>query len=249
MIPAGQYDAVMIDEGHDFRSEWFKLVVQMVNPNTDSLLVLYDDAQSIYDTRKKGKFSFKNVGIQAQGRTTILKVNYRNTNEILDFAAGFAQQLLAQEDADEDSVPRIAPISAGRHGSRPLLIKLPTMRAEADEIVQRLLESNRKGIAWKDMAVLYWDARDMDKLFNALKVQHIGMVDKKTISFVGNDTKVRMLSIHSSKGLEFPLVAILGSRIAEKAKTDAKTAQLLYVGMTRATSLLIMTVKEETLTV
>jgi hypothetical protein len=247
MIPAGQYDAVMIDEGHDFRPEWFKLVVQMVNPHTESLLVLYDDAQSIYDTHKKGKFSFKNVGIQAQGRTTILRVNYRNTNEILDFAAGFAQQLLAQEDADEDSVPRIAPISAGRHGSRPLLIKLPTMRAEADEIARRLVEANSKGIAWKDMAVLYWDAHDKDELFGALKEQNIYVVGKKTISFNGKNNKVRMLPFHSSKGLEFPLVAILGSRIAEKAKTDAMAAQLLYVGMTRATSLLIMTVKEETL--
>lgn len=32
LIPAGQYEAVMIDEGHDFKPEWFKLVVQMVDP-------------------------------------------------------------------------------------------------------------------------------------------------------------------------------------------------------------------------
>ncbi|MEI6209848.1 MAG: 3'-5' exonuclease [Desulfuromonadales bacterium] len=247
MIPAGQYDAVMLDEGHDFRPEWFKLIVQMVNPCTNSLLVLYDDAQSIYDTRKKGKFSFKNVGVQAQGRTTILKVNYRNTNEILDFAAGFARQLLTQEDADEDGVPRLAPVSAGRHGTKPLLIKLPTMRAEADEIAQRLKEANRKGIAWQDMAVLYWDAHDKNELFGALKAQHIYVVGKNSISFAGNSNKVRMLSIYSSKGLEFPLVAIIGSRIVEQAKTDPKIAQLLYVGMTRATSQMIMTVKEDTL--
>ncbi|MEP0908905.1 NERD domain-containing protein/DEAD/DEAH box helicase [Leptolyngbya subtilissima ST-M1] len=43
-IPTGQYGAVMVDEGHDFAPEWLKLVAQMVNPSTDSLLVLYDDA-------------------------------------------------------------------------------------------------------------------------------------------------------------------------------------------------------------
>jgi hypothetical protein len=32
LIPAGQYDAVLIDEGHDFRPEWLKLVVRMVDP-------------------------------------------------------------------------------------------------------------------------------------------------------------------------------------------------------------------------
>jgi Nuclease-related domain/UvrD-like helicase C-terminal domain/AAA domain len=242
MIPSGQYDAVMIDEGHDFRPEWFKLVVQMVNPQTSSLLVLYDDAQSIYDTHKKGKFSFKGVGIQAQGRTTILKVNYRNTREILDFAAEFARQLLTQEDADEDGIPRLAPLSAGRRGTRPLLVKLPTICDEADEIAKRLKEAHQKGIAWKDMAVLYWDSRDKDELFRALKSQHIYVVGKNSITFDKDDTKVKFLTIHNSKGLEFPLVAIMGGRITEQAKTDVETAKLLYVAMTRATSQLVLTV-------
>jgi superfamily I DNA and RNA helicase len=47
-IPSGQYQAVLIDEGHDFAPEWLKLVAQMVDPSTNSLLLLYDDAQSIY---------------------------------------------------------------------------------------------------------------------------------------------------------------------------------------------------------
>ena len=47
-IPRAQYGAIMIDEGHDFEPEWLKLVTQMVDPTTDSLLLLYDDAQSIY---------------------------------------------------------------------------------------------------------------------------------------------------------------------------------------------------------
>jgi superfamily I DNA/RNA helicase len=78
-IPSGQYQAVLIDEGHDFAPEWLKLVTQMVDPATNSLLVLYDDAQSIYERARSKQFSFKSVGIQAQGRTTILKINYRNT--------------------------------------------------------------------------------------------------------------------------------------------------------------------------
>jgi len=241
-IPSGQYDAVMIDEGHDFRPEWLKLVVQMVNPQTSSLLVLYDDAQSIYDTKKKGKFSFKGVGIQAQGRTTILKVNYRNTHEILDFAAGFARQLLTQEDADEDGIPRLAPVSAGRRGARPLLVKLPTIRDEADEIAKRLKEAHQSGLAWKDMAILYWDSKDKEEIFRALKEHHIYVVGKKTISFDKDDARVKFLTIHNSKGLEFPLVAIMGGRIAEQAKTDVEVAKLLYVAMTRATSQLVMTV-------
>lgn len=243
MIPAGQYDAVMIDEGHDFRPEWLKLVVQMVNPASNSVLVLYDDAQSIYDTRKTGKFSFKSVGIQAQGRTTILRVNYRNTDEILHFAARFVQGLLTQEEADEDSVPRLAPVSGGRHGSKPVLIKLPTVREEADGIAQRLKEAHQNGMAWKDMAVLYWDSKDRQELYRAFKDNGI-FVSGKDMRFDTNDDKVAFLTFHSSKGLEFPLVAIMGSRIVEQAKADADAAKLLYVGMTRATDHLLLTVAE-----
>lgn len=240
LIPAGQYDAVMIDEGHDFRAEWFKLVVQMINPASNSLLVLYDDAQSIYDTRRLGRFSFKSVGIQAQGRTTILRVNYRNTDEILNFAASFVQGLLTQEDADEDGVPRLAPVSGGRHGSRPLLVKLPNVRSEADEIARRLKEAHQDGVPWKEMAVLYWDSKDRQELYRALKENKI-YVAGKDMRFDSSDDKVGFLTFHSSKGLEFPLVAIMGGRIAEQVKVDADAAKLLYVAMTRATEQLIMT--------
>jgi hypothetical protein len=89
-IPAGQYQAVLIDEGHDFEAEWLKLAAQMVDPATNSLLLLYDDAQSIYQRRRAQQFSFKSVGIQAQGRTTVLKINYRNTKQILQTASMIA---------------------------------------------------------------------------------------------------------------------------------------------------------------
>lgn len=79
-IPCGQYRAVLIDEGHDFtQAAWIKLVVQMVDPATNAVLMLYDDAQRIYGRRGATRFSLKSAGIQAQGRTTVLRINYRNT--------------------------------------------------------------------------------------------------------------------------------------------------------------------------
>ena len=40
-------------------------------PTQGSLLLLYDDAQSIYERKRSKQSSFKSVGVQAQGRTTI----------------------------------------------------------------------------------------------------------------------------------------------------------------------------------
>ncbi|HHH38375.1 MAG TPA: DNA helicase II, partial [Sedimenticola sp.] len=120
-IPRGQYGAVMIDEGHDFEPEWLKLVVGMVDPDSDSLLLLYDDAQSIYSKRNTLDFSLSSVGVRARGRTTILKLNYRNTDEILQFAYRFASQYIQSSDKDDDHVPLVEPESAGRHGPAPVV--------------------------------------------------------------------------------------------------------------------------------
>jgi hypothetical protein len=157
-IPSGQYQAVLIDEGHDFAPEWLKLVAQMVDPSTNSLLVLYDDAQSIYErskTREVGKqFSFKSLDIQAQGRTTILKINYRNTRQILQTASLVAADLLTAEDKDEDSIPMPKPVSCGRDGEAPLIIPLPSLRAEATRVAEVLGSAHQEGHAWGDMATI-----------------------------------------------------------------------------------------------
>ena len=47
-IPMGQYDAVLIDEAHDFEPQWLALAAKMVNPRTKALMVVYDDIQAIY---------------------------------------------------------------------------------------------------------------------------------------------------------------------------------------------------------
>ena len=103
-IPRAQYGAVMIDEGHDVEPEWLRLVSQMVDPATDSLLLLYDDAQSIYRNSRSLNFSLSSVGIKAAGRTTILRKNYRNTREILTFAFDFAKDFLDPHAADDDHI-------------------------------------------------------------------------------------------------------------------------------------------------
>lgn len=248
LIPGGQYDAVLIDEGHDFPSEWLKLVVQMVDPRSNSLLVLYDDAQSIYEKAKRRDFSFKSVGIQAQGRTTILKVNYRNTQEILEFAASFARELLKPSESGDDGIPRVAPISAGRHGPKPLLIKLPSINEQVQLLANKLKEANSSGVPWQDMAVLYRNYEPTGKAINELfSRQGIPLTWKDAINFGEQQDTVKLLPFQSSKGLEFPLVAIPGADLLFSATSDVPQdeAKLLYVAMTRAINTLIITGQEQ----
>ena len=245
-IPRGQYGAVLIDEGHDFHSEWLKLVVQMVDAETNSLLVLYDDAQSIYAKQTRRKFSFASVGIDARGRTTILRLNYRNTQEVLAVAYEFARAELPPEAADEDGVPLVEPTSAGRHGPAPELVKLPSLQSEGNFIAQRLRELHEKGRAWNEMAIVYRSSFVGEEVANILHKSHVPVEwlqeSKKSRRFRPGEVSVKVLTMHSSKGLEFPVVAIPGLGFMPYEKFDAREeAKLLYVAMTRAMDHLILT--------
>jgi hypothetical protein len=240
-IPAAQYDAILIDEGHDFRPEWFKLVVQMVDPKTNSLLVLYDDAQSIYGDEKRKKFSFKSVGIQATGRTTILKINYRNTDAILRFARDIAQSILRPSEADDDGVPLLAPQSAGRPGKAPEIVKLPNRFDENGFIAKRLKEAHRQGLAWQGMALICRYNKDLETRGSVLEKLGIPTVGFRDATYSRQEDKVTLITMHSCKGLEFPLVVIPGTeRIDGSDELDAQEARLLYVAMTRATQELVL---------
>jgi len=248
-VPRAQYGAVLIDEGHDFKPEWFKLVAQMVDSVSNSVLVLYDDAQSIYSEKAKRKFSFASVGIQAQGRTTILRLNYRNTTEILAVAYEFAKDFLTPQDADEDGIPLIRPESGGRSGPKPGLARFPSLKAEASYIAQQYTLLNKQGRPWKDMAVIYRMHFIGEELAKALReagipVEWLGEAGRR--SYRPADDTVKVMTMHSSKGLEFPIVAIPGLGFLPGPDRDLQEeARLLYVGMTRAMDQLIMTCHKE----
>ncbi|NMM78811.1 DNA helicase II [Acidovorax sp. SRB_24] len=242
-IPGGQYQAVMIDEGHDFAPEWLKLITQMVDPATNSLLVLYDDAQSIYERARSKQFSFKSVGIQAQGRTTILKINYRNTRQILHTASLVAADLLTADDQEEDGIPLLKPVSCGREGQAPVIIKLPTLRDEAFAIADHLASAHKEGHAWGDMAVLCADWKTMDLCASALaqrKLPH--RVRKKSGEYRPGTDAIQVMTMKVSKGLEFPVVALPGVGHMPAAGEDEKeAARVFYVAATRATQRLVLT--------
>ncbi|MGB7934334.1 MAG: 3'-5' exonuclease [Gammaproteobacteria bacterium] len=244
-IPRGQYGALMVDEGHDFEADWIKLIVQMVDPETNSVLLLYDDAQSIYK-KKDLDFSLSSVGVQARGRTTILRINYRNTNEILDYAYRFAKHYLVPADSDDDHIPLIEPQGAGRHGPKPYLKQLTSFDQEVRYLAHTLKRLNENGMPWLDMCVTYrshWMGEILQMAFEKASIPTqwlASSVDKK--SFRPGDDSVKLMTMHSTKGLEFPLVAVAGLGYLPGDTHDlAAEAKLLYVAMTRSTDKLLLT--------
>jgi hypothetical protein len=249
-IPRAQYGALMIDEGHDFEADWLRLIVQMVDPDEGSLLLLYDDAQSIYRKDRALDFSLSSVGIQARGRTTILKLNYRNTHEILDFAYRFAKHYLNPAESDEDHVPLVEPQAGGRHGPPPYLRLCSSLDEEIRYTTHTLSRLNREGIPWRDMAVTCHSRALSRRVTAGLSESDVPVdslvesVEKKAFD-PAKDT-VKVMTMHSSKGLEFPVVVIPGvGGLPGQYDDPASDARLLYVAMTRSTDKLLLTASGE----
>jgi len=248
-IPRGQYGAVLIDEGHDFEPEWLRLTTQLVDPAVNSLLLLYDDAQSIYKKRSALEFSLASVGIKAQGRTTILPINYRNTQQIMQFAWNLTKNNLQKEIKDQSDIPQVAPQSAGGSGAPPVVRQFTNIEEEITWLVRCLRTwHDERSMAFRDIAILYPGGEAGQKMEEALqqaKIPCIWLKDSKTRkNYRIDDDKISIMTIHSSKGLEFPTVVLMdASFIPGKEVDDAvlmAAMRLLYVGMTRATERLLL---------
>jgi hypothetical protein len=243
-IPTGQYDAILVDEAHDFEEDWLRLAARMVNPNTRALMIAYDDMQAIYKGRARPVWS--QLGIDAKGRTTVLKINYRNTAQILRFARRFAADIIGAPGTradEEDAI--LVPEDAGREGLEPEVRRCVSYEAESHAIAQWVRGRHEAGYQWAQLAVLYPE-HHIGKRFAKILQEDGIPIDFAKEHRNRLDTKfdaVRLLSMHNAKGLEFPCVAIgglgaLGTRNNIAIEDDVR---LTYVAVTRATHEALLT--------
>ncbi|SXT04159.1 DNA-dependent helicase II [Klebsiella pneumoniae] len=211
-IAAEQYSAVLIDEGHDFKQDWLKILSGMVDSETNYLLFLYDDAQSIYQKKSSLDFTLSSVGIKAQGRTTILDINYRNTQQILHFATSIAFDYL--NDHIEDNFKYHKPDAGGLQGQVPNMLVFDNHQQE---------------------------------IIHIIKIPHYFIAsseDKKRYS--PQSEFLSIIPLPSSKGLEFHSVAVIdSSNIMGNSDDLSDEIKRLYVGFTRATNNLLVTLHQK----
>ncbi|WBU51583.1 NERD domain-containing protein [Kosakonia pseudosacchari] len=242
------YDAVLIDEGHDFDRRWLSLIARLFDNTSRSLLLMYDDAQSLYRRERALNFSLASVGIQAQGRTSVLRVNYRNPCRILNFAYAFSRDYF--ESHHNQELPLVLPEACGEEGDIPEIELCQSEAEEAPRVVAWLKEQHAVAGRWGDMAVLCPTGYSADRLIVLLEQHKIPIAisftscDKKAYSH--RDDVVHLMTFQSSKGLEFPYVAVINASFVHKAAEDESEAiPALYVAFTRATRSLLVTCYKE----
>src|SRR5690606_35662564 len=120
--PTPTYRAAIIDEAQDLTLVGLQLVRALVNgpdgtDRPDGLQIVGDGAQRIYP----GGFTLRQAGIEVRGRTAVLRMNYRNTREIMGAAMAVAGNQPV-DDLGERFERKDAEAIALRSGIRPVLV-------------------------------------------------------------------------------------------------------------------------------
>ncbi len=150
--------------------------------------------------------------------------------------------MLTTDDKDDDGIPLPKPISCGREGQAPILIKLPSLREEAFAIADQLSHAHKEGHAWGDMAILCADWKTMDLCADALHKRKLPFnVRKRTGEYNPAADAIQIMTMKVSKGLEFPVVALPGVGHMPAAGEDEQEAvRVVYVAAMRATQWLVI---------
>jgi superfamily I DNA/RNA helicase len=247
---APRFDHVVVDEAQDLTVLGLRLVAHLGRA-PGQLFVAFDPAQSIFE---RG-FRWKDAGIRAHGsRSFDLRANYRNTYEVLEAARPLLTGIYpgSTEDSPEDGDEVLQPELARRHGKPPRLLVTPRSgecSVIAVEIRQRI---ERDRLPPENIAVLCYPNYTRDRMFAELTRAGIPCQKRDDESEIRvSDPSVKVLSLKSAKGLEFPLVYFIASGrwfkppsgfrdAAEQAVWFAEVRRLFYMAMTRAMSELVI---------
>ncbi|MCU0597596.1 MAG: ATP-binding domain-containing protein [Desulfobacterota bacterium] len=249
------FDAILVDEGQDFDDGMLQVVLALLKLGGDFVLSM-DSYQDLYRRRP----SWKSLGIQAGGRTHYLKKVYRNTKAIFDFT----QRFIGQEPKANAQLA-LVPEGICADGAAPEIIKFRDTEALEAFLLNDLKECFREGeYKRSETAILYDDKVYGPDRFSydnrALPMRLLRSLERAGIpsTWVSQDVRskemydvttdrVSLISIHSSKGLDFDLVYLVGlDHIQATDQTRSNLVSLVYVAMTRAKFRLVIPYVEET---
>ncbi len=230
-----RYRHVVIDEGQDFSPEMIRSLVKAV-PSDGSLTFFGDVAQQIYGHR----MSWRSAGLRISTPWQF-KENYRNSKQIAKLGLAIAQMPYFREVAD-----MVEPVSPTADGPLPTIVKVQSPEREIALVVEQAWQAAKT----QTVGVLFRDREDEKKVSGRLPPGSIQL--HRNMKTWSSGPGVKYGTYHSAKGLEFDTVILPfltfdrlpdPAEVTSLGREDAKIGEgrLLYVGVTRAKSRLIMT--------
>ncbi|MFN3259901.1 MAG: 3'-5' exonuclease [Pikeienuella sp.] len=226
------FDAAVIDEAQDLSVAELRFLAAATGGG--ALFFAGDIGQRIF----RQPFSWLSLGVDVRGRSRVLRVNYRTSQEIRERADRLLPTRLSDMDGDEESRQGVVSLLRGP----PPEIAIVANEADERSAVGAWLRARvADGVSPGEIAVIVRSDAERPRA-EAAKAE-------------GGSPATLVLTMHEAKGLEFRAVAVvacdeaivpLGPRLAEAA-TEAELKEiyeterhLLYVACTRARDSLLV---------
>jgi superfamily I DNA/RNA helicase/mRNA-degrading endonuclease RelE of RelBE toxin-antitoxin system len=232
---ATRFDHVLVDEAQDLSPASLALLAELA-ATPEGIFLAADAKQSLYS--RNYTFASAHPRLDFRGRTALLARNYRSTAEI-DRAAF---SILAPEEGEvleASESPHSGPLPVLARGMEPAQ-EGPWTARFLRQMAQHLRLQVQTG------AVLVPDAEAGVALAQSLQNEGVAARYYPGRELDLREPVVKVLTLHSAKGLEFPMVVLAGLRPGTYPTLESSGApevfeealrnhrRLLYVGMTRA---------------
>ncbi|GIW31752.1 MAG: DNA helicase [Meiothermus sp.] len=222
--------AVVADETQDFGPAELMLLRALAEEGEDDLFLTLDPAQRIY----RGPTSWRALGLEVQGRSRRLRVNYRTTREIGELAE---RTLPSQVEGE------VRGSLALLRGSRPEIRSFSREEAALEELLRWIRWLLGQGLEPRQIAVLARVHKLAERVGERLQKEGLS-----TQRLDEDGAGVWYGTVHGAKGLEFRAVALFGANDGlfplrallnnaadpqERALVEEKERSLLYVALSR----------------
>ena len=245
------YKSVIVDEGQDLGSQAYMLLRKIVDEGPNDVFIVGDSHQRIY----KNNASLSKCGINIRGRSSILKINYRTTEETRNWAFSLLKGV-HYDDLDGG-------IEDGKgyrslfKGPKPEINKFSSVEEEGQFILEKInWLINENHVEKKNICIVARTQRLIDQYKNifANSEEELYEIKKRSADDRSKD-KIRIATMHRVKGLEFEYIFMTGINEGivpleyviknEKDKTvirefEKSEKSLLYVAATRAKKALLV---------
>jgi type II secretory pathway predicted ATPase ExeA len=235
------YDSVIVDELQDLRPQEIRLLAALAGEGTDRLMLLGDAGQQIFT----GRTNLKSLGIDVRGRSHILRINYRTTEQIRSFADRIAGN--QTDDLDGNIEHRKATISL-LSGPEPTACGFNTQPQQLDFVSHEVKKLWGQGLALDEIAIFARTNNELNSIEECLKATKIPSqrLSREADSQPG---AINLGTMHRAKGLEFKVVFVINvsdnqmpliylvNQMPDAPSREAalkREQQLLYVSVTRA---------------
>ena len=225
---------LIVDESQDSTPEQFEFLLDMISPK--NYMLLGDHRQAVYRFAGATPEYILNLMESPEVTTYELTENYRNAPEILQYAKNGIRTL--GRDYEDYSIPM-----SKFHGR---VVDVPYSGEGIVTTIERYV--NRGDCNYKDWFILTRTNAELDAIMQVLNRHKIpsdtfkrAQLDNKGLKEKMREDTVKVLTIHTAKGLEADNVVVIGARYR-----DIEEKCVNYVAATRARKLLVWAYKTNT---